>query len=375
MTTPTPTALSRLERLGGYLRTDPDNLSLLRDYATEALDAGEYRAGIEALRRAATLQAPSLDERLALAQALRRDGRSEEALSELGKDSGQWPGHPWVALETALCLFAQRAFHDALDALVDPPADDPLAGDVTALRIRLLHHLGQLDDAAALVDRAGDTPAPAVARAGLPVLVDQSRLEDALSLAASLVDAQPPGSATPYEVCEPFAAAALDAGEAEVAREWTHAALAQRQDDGRMWLLEGLARLAANAAREAIDPFQRAASLMPTHAGSHLALGWACIAAGDLTRARGAFEDGVAADPNFAEGHGSLAVLAAMQHQAADAETLIRKAQRLDAQCASALWARQLLHGRTGTDEVSRLASLIVAQARRSNRPRAPSSH
>jgi tetratricopeptide (TPR) repeat protein len=368
---------SRLERLGNYLQVDPDNPTLLRDYAAEAMRAGEHRACAAAVERLRGLGEATRDDSVLLARALRLDGRLAEALEALAQAAQAWPGDPLVAIELAACHFAERSFEQALETLPSLPAAHELAGAGTAMRIRLLHHLGRLDEAAAEAERfagADVAPHPAVSAAVLAVLVDQSRLVDALRLARSLADAASSEAQLPYEVCEPLAIGALDDDQLEQARGWVRRALSRRTDDGRIWLLKGMTDLRAGASREAIDALERAVDLMPSHPGSHLALGWAWLAAGDLARAQSAFEAGVAASPSFAESHGSLAVLAAMRGERADAASAIRKAQRLDRHCASARWAEQLLAGDLDPAQVSRLAAEVIAHARSQRQPAAPTA-
>lgn len=367
----TPPA-SRLERLGAFLQIDPDNRTLLRDYASEAMRAGEFRACARALERLRGSGERSRDDAVLLARALRLDGCRDDAIAVLTESQEAWPGEVPVAVELAACHFAERAFESALDDLPSLPDEHEFAGAVAAMRVRLLHHLGRLDEAVAIAQRflgrassAHDT----VAAAAVAVLLDLSRLEEARAVALSLVDAAGPDTPPPYEVCEVLAAVALDEDQPTIARGWLQQALGRRQDDGRIWLLKGVTELRAGGQLEAIDALQRAVDLMPSHPGSHLALGWAWLAKGDFERAQSAFESGLAASPAFAESHGSLAVLAAMRGQTAEAAELIRRAQRLDRHCASARWAEQLLAGHVNPEDVSRLAAEVVAYARRQRQP------
>lgn len=370
--TPPASSDSRLQRLGSYLRADPDNPLLLRDYASEALRTRELRACVAAIERLREVDQVTRDDCVLLARALRLDGRTSEALAALNDAATRWPDDSLVAFEAAACHFSDRAFDAALDALPDLPAEEPLATEVCAMRVRLLHHLGRMDDALTLANAFRATqphePVPVI-RAMLPVLMDLSRVDDARALAQSLVQGTAPADVLPYEACEPLAAAALDCDDIETARRWTAQALERRQDDGRVWLLKGLADLRGGAAAPAIDALERASALMPSHAGSHLALGWACLAVRDLDRAQAAFDDAAHASPTFSETHGSLAVIAAMRLQSAEAKTLVKKAQRLDRHCASALWAQQLLGGKLAPDQILRLATEVAARARAQRMP------
>lgn len=360
-------AAERLQRLAGYLQVDPDNPHLLRDYARQAFAASEYRAAATAVERLRTLGVAVLDDELACALAWRLEGEGDRALQVLDAAAERWPDDGRLAVERAKVYFGRRAFDAALEALPAAAADPAAADEARALRVRLLHHLERLDDALAVAMDSGELPGP-VARAVLPVLMDTDHLDEAAALARGLAEANPPGAPAPYEACEPLAAAALDRDDAAEAQQWSAQALVQRQDDGRVWLLHGLAQLRAGDREPAIASLGRAATLMPEHAGSLLALGWALLADQQLPQAEAAFQEARDVSPAFSESHGSLGVLAAMRGEHGKARELIRTARRLDPESAAAAWAEKLLEGHTHPEQVARLAALVTAQARRSRR-------
>lgn len=360
---------ARLQRLSRFLAVDPDNAALLRDYANEAWQVREYQACVLAIERLVTLGQTELGDHLMLARALRQQGRATQALDRLRGAATLWPRHPAIALETAYCHVAERDFEQALDALppaADGDAADPeLAARVESLRVRTLHHLGRLDDAVEAARRfeAEHGPHSHVQAAVLAVLVDLSSLQQAVQIAQSLLPGGGDTQAAPYEVAEPLALQALDEQSAERAMHWVDWAQARRTDDGRIWLLKGLALLQSGQREAAIPALERAADLMPTHAGSHLGLGWACLLQGEHARARQAFEAAEQASPAFAEVYGSLAVLDVVEGRKDAARAQLRRAQGLDRHCASALFALALLEGRQAAD-IATLAQAVIARAR-----------
>jgi Flp pilus assembly protein TadD len=357
--------LQRLARLGRFLAVDPANAALLRDYAGQAWLAREYEACTVASEKLVSLNQASAADHLLLAQALRQQRRTQPAIQALQAAIARWPQEEPLRIELARVQFAAGDLDAALEALPAVSADAAWAGAACSLRVRLLHHLGRLDEAAEIAQQfeAQHGPRAEVQASMLGVLVDQSRLPQAVQAAQALLPASGDVAAAPYEVAEPLAMQALDESSSERALHWAEWALARRADDGRIWLLKGLAHLQANQRDVAIQSLERAADLMPAHAGSHLGLGWACLLHGDRARARQAFEAGAQASPAFAEAYGSLAVVEAAEGHAQAARAQARKAQLLDRHCASAMFALALLDGHGGTD-ITRMAQAVIARAR-----------
>ncbi len=375
-TAPEAVSDQRLQRLGSFLRMDPDNATLLRDYAGEAFRAKEFIACALAIEQLTKLGVASLPDHLLRARALRFEGQTDQALSSLRQAQAEHPDDPAIALERASIHLADHAYEAALEALPTPSLPETLsaelAAEVCAMRLRLLHHLGRIDEANALGEAAclGQArPPEAVVKAWLPVLIDAFRLEDAQRLAQALISQATDPATVPYEACEPLAAAALQAGDLPAAHRWTRQALTMRQDDGRIWLLQGLSELQMNAPAEAIASLQQAARRMSGHPGTQVALGWAHLLQQDLDAAQSAFEAAAELSPSFSEVHGSLAAVAAMRGQQDLAVHLLRKARRLDPHCASALWAEHRLSGSTAPDQLNLIADQVISLARRQLRP------
>jgi tetratricopeptide (TPR) repeat protein len=363
--------LDRLRRLTDFLALDPRNTRLLRDCAHEALRARRFETAIGCVRRLQLLDEERVADRLVLVGALRGAGRASEAQSELDEASVRWPCEAGVAFERARTWCdagdAERALQ-ALAGLEPLERAGPRAGAVCALRVRLLHHLDRLDEAAAAAESF-------TARYGvdeeveanlLAVLVDAGRLEEALSRALGLVArCEAAGHSFPYAAAEPLALAALHEGRIESARAWTDRALAQRDDDGRMWLIRGLVHLLEGVTLDAVTALERSVAALPRHAGSRVALGWAELMRGERPRARQAFTDALQASPGFAEAHGSLAVVEALDRRSEAARDAIRRAEGLQPGNAAAGLAAALLEERCTEAEVTRLARLVLLRSRR----------
>lgn len=361
--TPTPRALSRLEQLGQYLATDPNNTALLKDYAREAWSAQEREACLKALRRLQRLDALDVEHTALLGRVLAAGGEPAAAVAELQCAVKRWPESARLSFELARSLFATGEPDEALRRLPERDDDPNLDAAIGALRVRLLHHADHLPEAVEAAARFGTALPVGVEAALLPVLIDLGETAEAVRRAERMAGSA--GDALPYEACEPMAIAALDGQHVARSREWIERALRLRRDDGRIWLLAALTHLQASEMTAAGEAIARAVELMPGHAGSHLAQGWIELLAGDVAGARAAFESGVHASPAFAEGYGSLAVIEILQGRATEAETLIRKALMLDKHCASAQYAQTLRRGESPV-RVQELARLVLLRARTS---------
>lgn len=356
---------ARLGRLSAYLRIDPDNLRLQRDYADCALRCGKPDLAEPVLqsicRRTQAEPGAEPDDFAALTSALRRLRRMEEANNALQAALARWPEHDWLRLEAALLLFAGRQFDEALERLPPVTADPALYPRITETRIQLLHHLGRLHEAVRIAEAvlADDPRATRTMACICPVLLDLGEYDRALAFARTVLAQDGPV----YEILETLASAALEAGNATDALQYLDQARAVRDDDGRVWLLDGLAHMRAGAYSAAAEALDRAVALMPQHAGSHIARGWNFMVLERRAEAMTAFECAAQCSPGFAEAHGSRAALLALSGDLVGARENLRKARLLDPEAASVRYVQALLKDATPA-QVSELAQQIIARMR-----------
>jgi tetratricopeptide (TPR) repeat protein len=124
--------------------------------------------------------------------------------------------------------------------------------------------------------------------------------------------------------------------------------LAAHPQLGRGWLGLGLTKLQRSRVQDAITDLQRAAQCLPDHIGTWHALAWTHLLQGDAIASRAIFERALALNRNFAETHGGLAAVAALQGRTKDAHASIRRALKLDSQTMSVRYARIVLLQRAG---------------------------
>src|SRR5258708_2195739 len=116
--------------------------------------------------------------------------------------------------------------------------------------------------------------------------------------------------------------------------------LAREPDNARAWLGVGLARLYQQRHDESIKALQQALERIPDSVGIAVTLGWAYLAGRDMKGAEVAFRRSLDIDHNFAEAHGGLASALALQSRVDEAQSAIRRAERLDSQGFGAAFAQ-----------------------------------
>jgi len=336
-------AALKLPRIEGYLASDPGNLDLLALAIELAQTAGEFD---RALRHADTALARYPGDaffrgRMAgVLMAQHAWARAAAVLESLAQERADLN----VAHNLAYCYTWLGRQREAFDLLTPFAAAAPLPSAAVALRLRALHHLGELDAAIALAEdqmaRCQGDPAFLAAAAMLYFDAGQAAPAARLSELALAQGARPD-------------AALVVAGSLALARTDTDTAislfrevLSHNRSEGRSWAGLGLASLLKHEVPAAEQHLARALECMPEHVGTWHILGWCKIVRQDLDGARAVFSRTLDLDRNFADSHGGMAVVHALAGETAAADEAIRRALGLDAHCLSAKFARLILSGK-----------------------------
>lgn len=341
-------ARERLGRLEGFLSQDRANLRLIEDCFRTALQCAAWDRANLHLAHARSLRPD--DPRWVLRQAdlLLAQRRFEDArslLEGLAAHAGDTPGLAPVLIRNLafidFCLGDPAACVARLAPLVD--AEEGSAADaggaLQQLWVRALHRAGALVRSCewvAQAEAAGRLSAEAAGPAALAA-IDNNDFASArrwlgLALAA-------PGAPSP-EAMAAQATLALAARDPGQACRFADQALALNPGDGRCWSIRGFAHLLAGELQSAATDFARALAFMPGHVGTWHGQGWSQVLAGDLPAAQASFAAALALDRNFAESHGSLALVLALQQQPQAAQEHIARAQRLDPAGLAARYAQ-----------------------------------
>lgn len=352
-------APTRAERLESFVRQDPSNPGLLLDLAGEHHAGGNLERALELAEQAATLAPDS-----SLAASLRTLCLLSQGQVQRAREVHRTFMSTWTTPEAARRFqwVFERAGKagegvDDLEQLLSRPG---LARERLRVLVRALHTAGQparaLHHLAGLLRSGPATPADEGLLALL--LFDTQQLPQAHAQVQRCMARGSMGVEAHYVA----ASFSLLEGQVEVAHHHVEQALALHPDEGRCLSLQGQLALARRRYAQAADWLEQAARQMPGHVGSRQAVGWCHVLQQDLPAARVNFEQALAMDRNFAESHGALAVVDALQARTADARRGIARALRLDSGCLSAVLAQKLLgraSGQTGQDLHDELVAVL----------------
>jgi tetratricopeptide (TPR) repeat protein len=323
--------MSRLERLLPLVDADPANRALLSDAAETALAEGKPEVATDLLDRYAAIEPlPPRETNLAGLAAL-QTRRFDRAAALFGRLVEAGEADPAVRFNLAWASAMNKDSDRALEL-----ADDALARELpqaAMLRVQLLHERGEFDEAAAnareYVELHPSYP-PLMATVSVLAL----DVEDAeLAAACAARGGDHPDALTTLGTL------ALGEERATEALDLFDRALERNAQVPRAWVGRGLAKLLTGGTPGAAADIDRGAEMFGDHLGSWIA-------------AR--FETALALDPNFAESHGSLAVLDLLDGNVEGAREKSEVALRLDRQCYSAALARSLLAASAGDQATAR---------------------
>lgn len=345
-------APTRLGRLLGFLEQDNDNLDLLAEAASAALDAHEPAIALSLVERHERLAPPSASLRNLAGVAAMSSGEFSRAAGWLAPLRAEGEDDPALGFNLAWCRAMEGSWGEVA-LLLDETALAAVPA-AAALKVQALHHLGHLDEALRLGERLA------------PERADDKALFGALAAAA--LDAEAFEAAGRYAARSDDTALGLgaqgmlqlDEGQYETADDLFRRALAMSPNDGRALLGLGLTLLAKGDATAA-SWLDRAARTFGGHLGSWVAAAWAHLALEDVAASRARFETAVAIDATFAEAQGGLAVLDVLEGRLESAERLSQTALRLDRDCFAGALAQILLadhRGDTRTAERIRSTAL-----------------
>jgi|GEM_PF-472555 len=325
----------KLAELLQWLDQDPENSSLLTDTVDAAIAADAFGKATQLLadyseKNELSPEMLNLSGILALRQQDIQGAVSIfSKLIEAGNDD------PATRFNLAWSHALLDEYEKCL-ALID----DVMARDLpqaAALKIHMMHSNGQFDEAIEEAKFLAEIhPNHPGLMAAISVLALDVEDTDMARLCAEKAGAHPDALAT---------LGTLDLGENNLksAQQKFQESLLLNDSNARAWVGQGLAKLSAGSSDAALGDLDKGAEIFGTHIGSWIASGWAYFIADDIEAARNRFQKAYDLDANFAESHGSLAVIDVIEGKFENARNRCELALRLDKQCFSAALAKVLL--------------------------------
>lgn len=352
-------ASERLERLRGFLGMDPANVALACDLLDGYLAIGDYAASEQLLT---TLPAEA---RSAAAIRFRRarnaliHGRYAEAADVLAGLIAD--GHENVALwhDLAFAQLCQRQTNAANQTLAQAAErfGDNTELAIVAARVSMMD--GDFARAMEMIDKAlAQAPEHATAL-GLRALalLDSGEVDAGYTAAMACLTLQP----EQHEALLVAGTVALWRQHLEESDAHFTRALDRHPNSGRALSGIGQIRMLQNRLPLAQEALCSAVLAMPDHIGTWHALAWTQLLLGDVDAAERSYQQAYDLDRNFADSHGGLALIHALRGRADEAELAVKRALRLNPQCATALYARTLLLQNNGqVDEANAMLSGLV---------------
>jgi tetratricopeptide (TPR) repeat protein len=329
-----------LKTLIGFLTSNPDNIPLLLEAAERSLLEQKPNLALELFTKCSTLSALPPKELNLAGLAAMQVKKFDTAIEyfQILLDSKETD--PALYFNLAWSKSMLKEYQDAI-ILLEETTTHKLP-QAAMLHIQLLHQLGEFEVAEAkarkyLLIHPHDTGLKAVISV-LAMDIDDKELAFECACAAR----EHPVALTTLGTL------ALGEHKNGEALDFFDRAIAINPHEPRSWIGKGLTQLSTGNTQAAVINIDRGAEMFGAHLGSWIAAGWAYFLVEDKDTSRQKFEYALMLDDTFAETHGSLAVLDALEGNVELAKRRTKTAMRLDKDCFSAALALTLISSAQG---------------------------
>ena len=342
----------RALQLQQYLQHDPHNAHLLGELATLHLQLGEFNRALELINQALDSAPQDTTLQFDKATIAMAAGFPEEAVAIYELLQSQGVDSAILRFNYAYACLYLRQYARARKLLESVPGDDPQLPEYQLLYARVLHRLGDLEPALALLHTyVGQHPENAQAAGELALLaVDNSHNADGEKWARQALILNP----NQLEALIALGTMAFEQDQETEARLYYDKAVSAAPRSGRALSGLGLVEMMSDNVKGAKDCFTKAVKTMPDHIGTWHALGWCQLLGDDMEGARVSFNRSMELNHNFSETHGALAVIDIFEGRLPPAESKIKKSLRLDPANFSGLFAQSLLAQSQGDMQTAR---------------------
>lgn len=333
--------MDRVGQLRAFRAQDPDNQLIVIDLIDALLAAGQAdgaQAIVDELPVEWLVQ-PNFLFRAGRCAIARADYAAAieplTVMRELGFDE------PGVLHDLAYAHLGTGDIEAAEATLAPIVTQSVVVPDVGVLHARIMHFQRRYEEAVQILEAVlADHPDRADAW-GLLAMVESDRdHKDAADYAAGKALALAPRQPDALTAQGMLALARFDA---EASYAAFSGLLETQPNHGRALAGTGEALLLRGDSAGARPLLERASRAMPQHLGTWHALAWSALLEGDIDAADAAFHAALAADRNFGESHGGVAVVQALRGDLEGARQNVRVALRLDAGSRNGRYAQALL--------------------------------
>lgn len=341
MVTNTSTAL---DKLLGYLESDPANPNLLVDCAECCLYSGDQRArtfNSQALAISPdNVRALYIQGMIELSEHAFND--AETIFQQLINQGVNDASIQYNLAYAKLYLLKMEEVVALLTPLVELDIGEPQPPESILVIAKAHYHLGNLDETLKNLERYLTFNSGSDECLGLLALAYGDTGENqelALEYANRALAINPLN----HEGNLTLASGELEGFQFESARSQYTAVLEGRPNSGRAWMGMGLTSLGQNDPINAETELQNCVDNMPQHLGSWSALGWAQIVQSKFDEAEITFNKALEINNLFGESHGGLACVYALTGRTEKAKHAAKLGKRLDSDSFSARFAEVLL--------------------------------
>lgn len=341
------------KRLYDMWQSDRNNLPLTVDLIDELLASQQLSECEKVFSMVADELRNSPEVRAKYIELLLRQNQMQQALDKSSELCEQTKNHP-VALHY---LALSRYLNGDLDGVLSLSENTKLTEQTTILLARAHYHNGALDNAMSLVS-AIELPEAV----GLSAMLhyDTNEIEKALNCAEKALTI----SDSQMDALLAKASCLVNLQQVNAAKPFINKAIEVQPKSGRALSVRGQIELFETHVDEAIATFSEAVKYMPDHIGTWHLLAWSHYLKNDWSQAKEAFDQAMNIDRNFADTHGGLAVIAAMQEDMARATELAKKALRLNPGSYSGLYASAIIAEQSNNNhEAEQIIAGIMASS------------
>lgn len=319
----------KINRYKKFLDNDPLNIQLKLDIADLYLKINDKETASFYLTELAE-EPLTLDECCHLGNLLLKAGNTEQAIIILESLFEHHEDDVGIALGLAYAYFQSKEYNEALDLIECGIFEqvDQLTAQFYLLKARCYHALSETEAALEILDEAVKTHPDNYDIFGMISLLycDQGQIEKAVALAKQVILQ----NESQQEALLVLNYASIQDQSIETAKQQAENLIKLNPENGRAWMNLGLSYMLDNHLNEALQAIEKAVEYMPDFIGLWHTKGWCELLSKNTEKAKESFISAFELDRNFAESHGNLAVIAALEKDQEKATYYITRAKRLN---------------------------------------------